>query len=86
MTNIGLKKMNPGQIGKYARFIPRDILDEEELTFLWDRFEGIRGEIRNLSSSKNVSGVRWDDKGLLYGFPFDDFINERREKVMRKKK
>ncbi len=24
MTDIRLRKMNPGQIGKYARFIPRE--------------------------------------------------------------
>ena len=28
MTDIRLRKMNPGQIGKYARFIPREDIQD----------------------------------------------------------
>ena len=74
MTDIRLRKMNPGQIGKYARFIPReDIPDALTGKLVFDNKEDEDDILRSIKMLK----AHEQDVSKL---------NERRKKVMRKKK
>ena len=71
-----------GMTPEYLKQTLGDILDEKELDCLWDRFDGVRKEISNISQNNSIMNVTWDSN-LKFANKEDEDDNLRALKMLK---